>query len=155
MNTFEPDNRDDENRDDTVRDEFDLGEPDAVDLRALQGMSHGPSRRSVLLGLGVVGTAVALGITGVTQQSAAAGDLAAAAGPNDDLPGPFRYRGHSVALAGFGDIVMVTIDGHKMVHIMRKERRLHSHLLPFTDYSNARTLINDLIDAEAQNLFVL
>jgi hypothetical protein len=134
--------------------EVDAADLDASDLQALLG-SRGPSRRSVLLGLGVVGTAAALGIAGVTQQSAAAGDLAAAAGPNDDLPGPFRYRGHTVALAGFGDVVMATIDGHKMVHIMRKQKRLHSHLLPFTDYANARTLINDLIDAEAQNLFIL
>lgn len=108
------------------------------------------SRRQVLLGLGAEVAVVAVGV------ATHLGTGTAAAQNDADRPLHFTYRGHSVMVTVSGDRAMAMIDGRKMIHLERSRlQRLHSHLLPFQEYTGPRKLMTDLIDIQAAGLVVL
>ena len=110
------------------------------------------NRRQLLTGLGA--TAIAVVGIGIGTAAAGAGGTADALSPTDPIS--FSYRGHRILVAVSKDMAMATVDGKKMVHIERSDRNLfHSHLLPFQEYSDPRTLVRDLLDIEAAHLVML
>lgn len=108
------------------------------------------SRRQVLFGLGAEVAVVAVGVATHLGTGTAAAQIDA------DRPLTFHYRGHSVVVTMSGDMVMAMIDGRKMIHIERsKLQRLHTHLLPFQEYTSPRKLMTDLVDIQAAGLVIL
>jgi hypothetical protein len=67
----------------------------------------------------------------------------------------FRYRDRLVGIYESGPLLMVSIDG-LMLHIDRSPtRHYHSHLLPFRDFTDLRSLLRTLIDMSHDHLVIL
>lgn len=108
-----------------------------------------PNRRSLLLTLGGLTAQVALGLALLPVL-----DTSAAAAPDRDNT-TFRYRNRRVTISERGDLLMASVDG-RMIHVDRsRQRRYHSHLRPFQDYPDMRSLMADLIDMDADHLVIL
>jgi len=104
----------------------------------------------MLLGLGGLGAEVALGFLGLSLFG-----TATAGPPPKDKETTYKYRGRTIKISESDSFVMASVDG-RMLHIERSaQRRFHTHLLPFQDYPDVRTMIPDLIDMAADNVIIL
>lgn len=105
--------------------------------------------RRVLIGggLAVVGTATlatALGPSSPADAGPAAGDRM------------FVYRGRTIVVAITSDMVMVTIDGTRELHVERLPNgRYFTHLMPFQEFTTFRALITAVVDRDEDDLFSL
>lgn len=111
-----------------------------------------PNRRTLLLTLGGLTAQVALGIALLPALET----YATTAPPERDRNSTtFRYRNRRVKISETGDLLMASVDG-RMIHVDRSsQRRYHSHLRPFQDYPDMRSLMADLIDMDADHLVIL
>ena len=112
---------------------------------------------------------LAAGLTGAAAVAAAAVPLAgvagrggsAAAAPGGAAVDRFTYRGRALAIHLLGDAPVLEVDGrlqppHVFTAIRVGGRRLYaSHLLPFRDEADPRTLARALVDGADLDLFRL
>jgi uncharacterized cupredoxin-like copper-binding protein len=112
------------------------------------------SRRRALTGVGGAGVVAALSAVGFEATPPGVSATAAAGAPTTTED--FTYRGHKIKITTSDEMIMAVVDGKHSVHVAKDSmKRLHSHLLPFSDYTNARKMLSDVIDMHERRLLVL
>lgn len=114
------------------------------------------NRRQALTGVGGAGIVLALVAAGFREEPvelAAAGAGAAAPAPTTIT---FTYRNHTITITISGNMVMAKVDDRPAVHVaLDSLRRFHSHLLPFSDYTDPRKMLTDLVDMHERKVLAL
>ena len=113
------------------------------------------NRRQAIAGVGGAAAMVALiaaGFDGTTAAATPAATTAVAPPTTID----FTHRNHKISITISDTMVMAVVDNHKSVHIaVDSLKRFHSHLLPFSDYTDPKRMLSDLVDMHDRGLLAL